>query len=110
MQKNTMWFVPHKINWRVVEEMRKLSQPFERTERNLLYAVNKFFLKGQTYYEQDKKVKEYDSNFFTFMQRQECFTVEIRCISWVVAYSERPTSQKTVQIDDIEMYQDEKRI
>ena len=76
-----MWFVPHKINWLVVEEMRKLSQPFERTERNLLYAVNKFFLKGQSYFEQDKKVKEYDSNFFTFMQRQECFTVEIRCIS-----------------------------
>ena len=36
------------------------------TKRDLLYAVNKFSLKGQSYYEQDKKVKEYDSSFFTF--------------------------------------------
>ena len=36
------------------------------TKRKLLYAVNKFRLMDQSYYAQDKKVKEYDSSYFTF--------------------------------------------
>ena len=43
------------------------------TKRKLLYAVNKFRLKGQSYYEQDKKVKEYDSYYFTFQTGEYCF-------------------------------------
>ena len=61
------------------------------TKRKLLYAVNKFRLMDQSYYAQDKKVKEYDSSYFTFQTGEYCFNTEARCISWVADYSELPT-------------------